>query len=210
MGNGFTFELETLIFIGIISGVTGLRPGLDFLVYGDDIIVPKDAARNVLSALRLFGFTPNERKTFVDGPFRESCGGDYFAGVPVRALFVKKTPSTPTEWISLHNALKARLPRNNVAVALLKGIREQVPLRWRLTGPSRVGDLAFHHASHWKTLSQDGILWLKGVACKTDLLTLDRWGHEFLLTLALLGVQRDGIAPRGAVTYPKTVLTSIS
>lgn len=75
MGNGFTFELETLIFAAIIHGCGG-KIGTDSFVYGDDIIIPTELSGDVLAALRYFGFTPNPRKTFVSGPFRESCGGD--------------------------------------------------------------------------------------------------------------------------------------
>lgn len=40
MGNGFTFELETLVFSVLLSVAFGLKPGVDLWVFGDDIIVP--------------------------------------------------------------------------------------------------------------------------------------------------------------------------
>lgn len=49
-------------------------------VYGDDIIVPTDCVDNVINALEAVGLKINRQKCFTRGPFRESCGGDYFLG----------------------------------------------------------------------------------------------------------------------------------
>lgn len=95
MGNGFTFELETLIFSGLCAAAlesSGLHVDLgeNLLVYGDDIIVPSECSSIVISALQFFGMTPNKRKSFVNGPFRESCGGDFFLGRDVRPFFSER------------------------------------------------------------------------------------------------------------------------
>lgn len=84
MGNGFCFPLETLIFAAICHATGAGKPRLDYMVYGDDIIVRRRHFDSVVSNLRFFGFTINRAKSFGSGPFRESCGEDYFAGVPVR------------------------------------------------------------------------------------------------------------------------------
>lgn len=83
MGNGFCFPLETLIFMSVCKAVGGVARR-DFVVYGDDIIVRKSRAAEVIRLLGIIGFTTNKDKTFVEGPFRESCGADYFGGVDVR------------------------------------------------------------------------------------------------------------------------------
>lgn len=72
MGNGFTFELMTLI-------LTALCRVLDdkATVFGDDIIVSKEVAPSVVSHLESVGFVVNKDKSFLSGPFRESCGGNY-------------------------------------------------------------------------------------------------------------------------------------
>lgn len=108
MGNGFTFELETLIFACLARTVVTLEGGdpLKVKCYGDDLIVPSIHYRGVVAALRFFGFTPNMNKTFAEGPFRESCGGDFWSGVPVRAHFIEKLPNEPHQWISLANGLR--------------------------------------------------------------------------------------------------------
>jgi hypothetical protein len=84
MGNGFCFPLESLIFAACCSACGCGEPGTDFLVYGDDIIVRQSKSGEVLRLLKVLGFTPNANKTFVNGPFRESCGSDWFNGEDVR------------------------------------------------------------------------------------------------------------------------------
>lgn len=84
MGNGFCFPLETLIFTAILHACNCGKPGTDFSVYGDDIIVRQSKSEDVLKLLKVCGFIPNSDKTFTEGPFRESCGSDWFEGIDVR------------------------------------------------------------------------------------------------------------------------------
>jgi len=84
MGNGFCFPLETLLFSAICHAAGAGEPGKDFLVYGDDIIVRTEHVEKLLHLLSYCGFTPNSKKTFYNGSFRESCGADWFAGEDVR------------------------------------------------------------------------------------------------------------------------------
>lgn len=87
MGNGFCFPLETLIFASLCHvAYNEQHVTPDFSVYGDDIIVRASVAARVLSLLKTCGFTVNTRKTFISGPFRESCGADWFEGEDVRPL----------------------------------------------------------------------------------------------------------------------------
>jgi len=88
MGNGYTFPLETLIFWALSSAC--LENAHDVCsVYGDDIIVPVDAVPLVSRVLTAAGFTINFEKSFWRGPFRESCGGDYYSGIDIRPIFLK-------------------------------------------------------------------------------------------------------------------------
>jgi hypothetical protein len=96
MGNGFTFPLQTLIFISCILAVYKAlditpRPGPtgNYGVYGDDIICESSCAARVVRLLSLLGFTVNRDKSFVEGLFRESCGADWYAGFPVRGYYLK-------------------------------------------------------------------------------------------------------------------------
>lgn len=84
MGNGFCFPLETLVFTAACVACHAGRPGIDFRVYGDDIIVRRSCAEAVIKLLKYLGFNTNTEKTFLEGPFRESCGKDWFGGIDVR------------------------------------------------------------------------------------------------------------------------------
>lgn len=84
MGNGFCFPIETITFAAICHACGCGEPGKDFSVYGDDIIVRQAFAPRVLEVLKHYGFDTNEEKTFLKGPFRESCGSDWFNGEDVR------------------------------------------------------------------------------------------------------------------------------
>jgi len=87
MGNGFCFPLETLIFASLCVTAyneVGRKP--DYSVYGDDIIVRRSVADRVLLLLGVCGFKANPKKTFLEGPFRESCGTDWFSGEDVRPV----------------------------------------------------------------------------------------------------------------------------
>jgi len=84
MGNGFCFPLETLLFAAACVATGAGRPGVDFTVYGDDILVRKKYATQLLLLLKHWGFKYNPEKTFIEGPFRESCGADWFGGEDVR------------------------------------------------------------------------------------------------------------------------------
>lgn len=84
MGNGFCFPLETLVFASACFAVGAMRPVHDFIVYGDDIVIRKKYASALVNLLKHWGFKTNNGKTFLEGPFRESCGRDWFGGKDVR------------------------------------------------------------------------------------------------------------------------------
>ncbi len=131
MGNGFTFELESLIFFALAKLV--VTDG-EVSVYGDDIIVPTPFYSEMTRALEMFGFTVNTEKSFSSGPFRESCGKDFFAGVDVRPCYVKDRLSIK-ELFRLHNFF-VRNCRNDVGDVILQFI----PKRFRIYGPDGYGD----------------------------------------------------------------------
>lgn len=110
MGNGFTFELETLIFYAVCR-VEGIAAE-DTCVFGDDIIVPQSDAQRVISRLEQLGFSVNKEKTFLSGSFFESCGHDYFNGTFVRPFFWKDL-ADPVDVIKMCNDV-SRLARVEV------------------------------------------------------------------------------------------------
>ena len=85
MGIGYTFPLQTILFRCLIQSISTLLGVKGIIsVFGDDCIYPKKIHKHVLAVFADLGFLPNQDKTFCDHAFRESCGGDYYRGVPVR------------------------------------------------------------------------------------------------------------------------------
>lgn len=159
MGNGFCFPLQTLIFASICHGACA-EIGVvdDFRVYGDDIIVRRDVFHRVLELLRHFGFRPNPRKTFGEGPFRESCGKDYFGGIDVRPIYLDYELDSLQSLFKFHNALNHVSQWWDVR-PLQATIRSWVPTEWRFLRylPGNA-DSAFE-VSHDLFLSGRGIRW---------------------------------------------------
>lgn len=206
MGNGFTFELETLIFWAIARECASSDDDT-VSVYGDDIIVESKNAEVTLEWLKLLGFTPNLEKTFTSGPFRESCGGDYFNGAAVRPFFLKDIPTSPPEWFVVYNGL-ARLDYFPVTRRAMGRILDLLPSRLRrLKGPSWLGDAVLHSPdrSSWSVRIKDGIVWGRGIRPLTRTMSLGGLPPTVVLALALYGVPSTGYAPRGApVGYKET------
>ncbi|DAD51104.1 TPA_asm: RNA-directed RNA polymerase [ssRNA phage SRR7976300_3] len=107
MGNGFTFELESLLFYAVakaVAYVTG-TPGR-ISVYGDDLIVPTQMSHDLIFVLQFLGFGVNEDKSFVEGPIRESCGGHYYNGATITPFYVRKPIITLIDCIHIANQLR--------------------------------------------------------------------------------------------------------
>lgn len=112
MGNGFTFELETLIFYALTQACeewaaaqSGNEPRR-CSVYGDDIICSSFTVEVLIEVLSLCGFKTNEDKSFWTGPFRESCGKHYFRGTDVTPFYIKSVPQYVTDIFKIANNLR--------------------------------------------------------------------------------------------------------
>lgn len=110
MGNGFTFELETLLFYALVEAAIFVANDFtpihrdEIAVYGDDMIFPKEYYCHVTQLLVGCGHTVNLEKSYSQGPFRESCGGDYFNGwlvTPYKLEVINEI----TDAINFHNGL---------------------------------------------------------------------------------------------------------
>lgn len=107
MGNGFTFELESLLFFAIAKAVawaTGISGIIS--VYGDDLIVPTYMAHDLIWVLDYFGFEVNTKKSCIEGPIRESCGGHYYNGRDITPFYVKAPLQTLSDVIHLANQIR--------------------------------------------------------------------------------------------------------
>lgn len=135
MGNGFTFELESLLFYAICAAVT-----TNVSVYGDDIIVPTSSYPAVAEALDMFGFWVNSSKSFASGPFRESCGMDAFLGSSCTPVYLRQIPKTVEDVVMLHNRI--------IEFAQYHGLSPWEPFgalmkKWRLRFPALLGPQGF-------------------------------------------------------------------
>ena len=197
MGNGFTFELETLIFYAIATVASSHKGFVS--CYGDDLIVDSAYAKDVIAALRFFGFETNPSKTFVDGPFRESCGGDYFNGVDVRPFYLEGTVNEPQQWIAYCNGLfRARHRCNSDAYPIQAlhrawlSCQDNLPTAIRqCRGPQTLGDLVLHdEPSRHSCKLRRGYRWYR---CYRPVLTdgvgWDRFCGNTQLAVALYGTR---------------------
>lgn len=149
-GNGFNSAVQTAIFLAIAlvctKNVYNHKPRY-ISVYGDDIILPSDSFQDCIKALKLFGFIPNERKSFGTGSFRESCGGDFLNGTNVRGYNAKQLPKSTFEWFGFINGIRRVCHFNNGSRWRSDNYRRLwfrcilcVEEQHRLYGPSHYGD----------------------------------------------------------------------
>jgi hypothetical protein len=149
MGNGYTFELESLIFWAIAQECcrpfnwTETDPSV--CVYGDDIVIPTQFCELFCARLSEVGFTPNSKKTFVDGPYRESCGKHYYLGADVTPFYVRKPVQQLHRLFLTHNNVYRWGDRTGVSVGEgLTTLRNLAPAKWREPRlPDGFGDGAF-------------------------------------------------------------------
>lgn len=131
MGNGFTFPLETLIFYCLTQAVCH-DPRV--LAYGDDIICPSVLADQVTAILSYAGFSVNSEKSYSEGPFRESCGRDYYLGINVRPYYQKNLVSGQTLFTLFNFYTRGGFCEEAAAVLKL------IPRPLRIYGPDGYGD----------------------------------------------------------------------
>lgn len=234
MGNGFTFELESVLFMAICQEVLadmGLphTANTDVYVFGDDIIVPTEAAQNVINALRCLGFETNEDKTFISGSFRESCGGDFFNGVAVRPFYLEKEPNEPTDLIVFANGLRrvaeshpdGFLSRDYLRIPWLR-VLDAIPCDIRrCRGPAILGDIVIHDdETRWFKKTRRSVRYFRvwrPVGRRTPqrlggtIVAWSEFDESAMLAARLLSRnRRDGVILRGSVEGHKLGWVSYS
>lgn len=105
MGSAVTFPQQTVLYAilavacvlysqNTMPSANSIRlAAKDVQVFGDDIVIPTNAADKMVGILTYLGFRINTDKTFLTGKFRESCGVDAYDGHDVTATFVRQIPS---------------------------------------------------------------------------------------------------------------------
>jgi hypothetical protein len=106
MGSAMCFPIEAMVFFTVAVAAIMKDHALPYTrktvdkitatisVYGDDIIVPSSYASSVMDGLTAFGLRVNTNKSFSQGYFRESCGGDYYKGDDVTPVYVRRWTTT--------------------------------------------------------------------------------------------------------------------
>jgi hypothetical protein len=164
MGNGFTFPLMTLVLLTVVNavyilhGFASTRSGKikkivlpcedgqtlshPFGVFGDDVIVTRECYDDTIILMEHLGFVVNVDKSYNDGSFRESCGGDFINGLDVRGVYIKSL-ATPQDRYSAANRLLAFSARwgftpTRTVRYLLDGMPNRyVPIHFEITSGLR-------------------------------------------------------------------------
>lgn len=152
MGNGCTFEIETLIFFTLalycadVEGVGHER----ISVYGDDVIIPTQIVPLFQRFSECLGFSFNSKKSYTYSPFRESCGAHWYAGVDLKPVYLKSRLHTVQSVYRLANAVRRLAHRgmnfsscdSRFRVAFYRLVHS-VPLILRIKIPEGLGDGGF-------------------------------------------------------------------
>jgi len=116
MGNGFTFPMMTLTLLSLVVANRVLLSNFEVshrrvdwkrtAVFGDDIIVPTAEFLPLCDMLTRAGLIVNNDKSYSAGPFRESCGGDYYEGYDVTPFYVKSLCSNAEIYVAINQLLQ--------------------------------------------------------------------------------------------------------
>lgn len=151
MGNGFTFPLETSIFLALCHSVVPQDEWDRIAVYGDDIIVPQEHAMELINRLEFVGFQVNRSKSHLAGRFFESCGTDWLDGQNVRPFYTRSDESedfVPPALIAANRlrewSLRVYGCLNSQYLSVWQWCADSVPHPWNNLVPSILGDTGIH------------------------------------------------------------------
>lgn len=107
MGNGYTWELQSMLFYCMVRAVSRSLGCSEHVAatFGDDIICLSEIADSLVEFLDYCGFSVNTKKSFIRGPFRESCGKHYYEGLDVSPVYLRAPINTDFDLIKFYNRL---------------------------------------------------------------------------------------------------------
>lgn len=144
MGNGFTFPLMTIIYAAIIVACNRVFNGskrvwegkkLRYGVFGDDCVVPRSICEPFLTTMYLWGFDVNFEKSYISGPFRESCGGDYYSGHDITPFYVQALSSEQDVYTAINQVTRWCLKSGIVLRKTMWFLKTLIPSKRRLYVP---------------------------------------------------------------------------
>lgn len=147
MGCGFTFAVMTLTLLALTYGVVRVHNDGKRLkvqennigVFGDDIVIPSSVYDVAIQTYESIGMKVNTDKSFGSGPFRESCGGDYYEGYDVTPFYVRKLDRESdfytlweevALWQAKHGVLLPRFLAATMTLFLSRGYTLKVVPTW--------------------------------------------------------------------------------
>lgn len=171
MGNGFTFAVESLIFYALAQACARRYHSPDrVLVYGDDIIVTANIALRLIQLLNFCGFKTNVDKTFILGPFKESCGTDWLSGVNVRPLLIKQPLRSISDVFYLRNAFQGTAGSHSILANSDKAssyLEKLLPDAIRFYGPRDANPTTVLHSDYRDVYGRDSIGWDSDISAPT-------------------------------------------
>jgi hypothetical protein len=152
MGNGFTFQLESLIFYAVALCCAEYHhlDTKEVSAYGDDVVLPTACLETFSEMLEFYGFVLNRKKSHFGSPFRESCGAHFFSGIDVKPIYLKDRVSSVPAIYRLANAIRRLAHRHNFRYGcdarfrkVFEHLMNSVPKPYRLRIPETLGDGGF-------------------------------------------------------------------
>lgn len=151
MGNGFTFELESLIFYAAALAVREYENAEGVIsVFGDDVVLPSSCFSLFSSFCDFLGFRVNTEKSFSSGYFRESCGSHFWDGIDCKPVFLKERLSHVESVYGLANNVRLLAHRHGFNRACdvqfrdcWLNLRDWTPESLRFYVPISAGDVGF-------------------------------------------------------------------
>lgn len=235
-GNGFTFELETLIFYALCRTVVPEKELVS--VYGDDMIVPVSHAEKVQKVLTECGLVVNSRKSYHTGPFRESCGVDTFNGIDVRPVYLKELTKGIFGFYELANRVYEMQQNTGINLSRpLRRIIDAIEPRHRCFGPSHFGDGVLHAfelytdtvprktkncITYYRVLQRSFTKYRTRIIKRNGKWIKKRLDHAYVITCddiktpecqlsyALMGYPEEGVTQRNAPYFEKIIMCALS
>lgn len=134
MGNGWTFYLMSALLYCAVHAVCDLAGDSGDIkacsVWGDDIIVPVKLYGETVRLLDLLGFVVNREKSFNEGPFRESCGYDFYKGHFVRPVFIRRIDTVDSLYVAANRLAEWGAFQRIDVTPVLKFLVDALPHRY--------------------------------------------------------------------------------
>jgi hypothetical protein len=152
MGNGFTFQLEALIFyaVAVCCAEYLSLSSHQVSAYGDDVVLPTACYEVFAEMMSFYGFRVNVKKSHFDSAFRESCGAHFYSGIDVKPIYLKDRVKSVPAIYRLANAVRRQAHRRNNRFGCDASFRRtfellvsSIPVALRFRIPEGLGDGGF-------------------------------------------------------------------